>query len=266
MKIDEYVKPKSAAEAYALLNGNENAAVVGGGAWLRLSRRPIELAVDLYDAGLDFVRRSGDRLELGAMVSYRRIETDPEVNGFADALLKHSVRDIVGVQMRNIFTVGGTVAGRYGFSHLNCALLALGAEIVFHEHGPMSLDAYLSGEGPKRDIITHIVIDTADVRSAFQAARRVHNDFAMLAVAAARRGDNVRLAVGARPGRARLAESAMAHLASALSDGDAGAMAVRAAELAAEELDFGDDQRASADYRRQICPTLVSRALQEVLS
>jgi CO/xanthine dehydrogenase FAD-binding subunit len=32
------------------------------------------------------------------------------------------------------------------------------------------------------------------------------------------------------------------------------------------ELDFGDDQRASAEYRRMICPVLVERALKEVLS
>ena len=266
MRIGKYAKPESAAEAYALLAGNENAAIIGGGAWLRLSRRPIDLAVDLYDAGLDFVRRDGDILQLGAMVSYRRLETDPDVNGFADGMVRRTVRDIVGVQMRNIFTVGGTVAGRYGFSHLNCALLALGAEVVFHDHGPVPMDAFLGGEGPKRDIVTHVAIDTSDVRGAFQAANRTRNTFAMLAVAAARRGDDVRLAVGARPGPARLAEDAMVHIESAIATGDAADAPDRAGEIAAGELDFGDDQRASADYRRQVCPTLVSRALQEVLS
>jgi CO/xanthine dehydrogenase FAD-binding subunit len=39
---------------------------------------------------------------------------------------------------------------------------------------------------------------------------------------------------------------------------------IKAAQTAAQELDFEDDLRASADYRRQICPVLVRRAIEEV--
>jgi CO/xanthine dehydrogenase FAD-binding subunit len=39
-----------------------------------------------------------------------------------------------------------------------------------------------------------------------------------------------------------------------------------AGEAAAAELDFGDDLRASADYRRRVCGALVTRALEEVLA
>jgi CO/xanthine dehydrogenase FAD-binding subunit len=266
MIIEKYAKPRSVEEAWALLNGNEKAAIVGGGAWLRLSGRKLELAVDLFETGLDYIRRTGDRLEIGAMATYRQVETDPHILATSDGLIAKSVRDIVGVQMRNIFTVGGTVVGRYGFSHLNCALLALGADVEFHNGGRLSFADYLDGEGPRRDILTRVVVDGSQARGSFQAVQRYRNDFALLAVAAVRRDDGIRLAVGARPGRARLAEAAMAHLADSPSDGDWNAVAVRAGELATMELNFGDDHRASAEYRRIVCPILVERALKEVLS
>lgn len=266
MIIEKYAKPRSVDEAWTLLNGNKKAAVVGGGAWLHLSGRRLELAVDLYETGLDFIRRKGTRLEIGAMATYRQVETDPHILAICDGLIAKSIRDISGVQMRNIFTVGGTVVGRYGFSHLNCALLALGAEVEFHNGGRVSFTDYLGGQGPRRDILTRVVVDNSNARGSFQTIQRCRNDFALLAVAAVRRDDGIRLAVGARPGRARLAKTAMAHLADSPSDGDWKAAAARAGELATAELDFGDDIRASAEYRRMICPVLVERALKEVLS
>ena len=266
MIIEKYAKPRSVDEAWALLNRNEKAAIVGGGAWLRLSGRKVELAVDLFETGLDYIRRTGDRLEIGAMATYRQLETDPHILATSDGLIAKSVRNIVGVQMRNIFTVGGTVVGRYGFSHLNCALLALDADVEFHNGGRLSFSDYLDGEGPRRDILTRVVVDSSHAHGSFQAVQRYRNDFALLAVAAVWRDDGVRLAVGARPGKARLAEAAMAYLADSASDGDWEAVAARAGELATTELDFGDDQRASAEYRRMVCPILVERALKEVLS
>ena len=42
--------------------------------------------------------------------------------------------------------------------------------------------------------------------------------------------------------------------------------ALQVGVMAAEELTFRDDQRASAEYRKMICPALVARAVEEVLS
>jgi len=266
MNIEEYVKPRSVDEAWSLLSGNDEAAIIGGGAWLHRGRRKLALAIDLFETGLDYIRWQDDELEIGAMTTYRQLETTPEVLEFCSGLVARSVRDIVGVQMRNIFTVGGTVAGRFGFSHLNCALLALGAQVEFHQAGRISLADHLAGEGPRQDILTKVVVDKTAVRGSFQAVHQSRNDFAALAVAAVRNTEQTVIAVGARPGRARLAAAAMAHLADSAAGADGSALAVQAGELAATELDFGDDQRASAEYRRLVCPALVERALKEVLS
>ncbi len=265
MNIGKYVKPSSVEEAWALLKGNEGAAIIGGGAWLRRGGRKLELAIDLFETGLDTIRTEDGRLEIGAMATYRQLETAPDILDFCDGLIARSVRDIVGVQMRNIFTVGGTVAGRFGFSHLNCALLALEAQVEFHEAGLIPLEDHLDGKGPRQDILTKVVVDGSAARGSFQAVHQSRNDFATLAVAVVRNVDRTTIAVGARPGQARLAESAMAHLVGSIPDGKEEILTARAGELAAEEINFGDDQRASAEYRRMICPVLVERALKEVL-
>jgi len=253
MAVRTYLKPASLSEAAALLAEHERAVIVGGGAYLRLGARSFDVAVDLFDAGLDYVRETDDGLELGAMATYRMLETDPAVRAYADGLLAQSVARIVGVQMRNIVTVGGTVFGRYAFSNLTTALLALGADVTLHHAGRMTLETFLARKPAAGDILASVTLPAEGGRAAWQELTRTCNDFAVLNVAAVRRDDGLRIAVGARPGMARLCP-------------EAAAAPARAGETAAAELDFGDDVRASADYRRAICRVLVARAVEEVLS
>jgi len=293
MRIERYEKPRSAAEAHALLARERGAVVIGGGAFLRLGRRRIGCAVDLYEAGLDFVREDGEALLIGAMATYRRLETDPLARAAAGGLLAASVRGVAGVQLRNIVTVGGTVAGRYGFSNLLTALLALDARVVLHEAGETPLAGFLARRRDPLDLITGVVVPRRDVATAFRCVQKTRADYALLNVAACRGAGGFRVAVGARPGPARLAAGAMAHLDAAfggatggdaagggdapgggtISGDDAGgrsggaaraAALDEAARLAAGELSFGGDVRASAWYRRRVCAPLVRRALAEV--
>jgi CO/xanthine dehydrogenase FAD-binding subunit len=258
MTVRTYLKPASVDEAAALLAEHENAVIVGGGAYLRLGGRNFEVAVDLFDAGLDYVRESEAGLELGAMATYRMLETDPAIRAYADGVLVRAVERIVGVQMRNLVTVGGTIFGRFAFSNLATALLALDAEVVLHRAGRLSLADFLGGKPARGDILVSVVLPADGGRAAWQELTRTRNDFAVLNVAAVRRGDDLRIAVGARPGVACLCPQAAAV---ALAEG-----AARAGEAAAAELEYGEDVRASADYRRAICPVLVARAVEEVLS
>ena len=258
MAVRIYLRPRSSAEALALVERDERAALIGGGAYLRLSSRGYETAVDLCDAGLDQVRVEDGALRLGAMVTYRRLETDVVVRDCCGGLLGRCVQNIVGVQVRNIVTVGGTVAGRYAFANLTTALLALGADVVLERGGRKPLEHYLADKATARDVLVEVVVPTTAARCAWRDLTRVRTDFAVLNVAAVGGGGEVRVAVGARPGAPRLARGAM----QAAAAGDARG----AGEAAAAELDFGDDLRASADYRRRACAALVTRAVEEVLA
>jgi len=259
MTVRTYLKPASLDEAAALLAEHADAAIIGGGAYLRLAGRRFEVAVDLFDAGLDYVRATDEGLEIGAMATYRMLETEPALRGYADGMLARSVERIVGVQMRNLVTMGGTVYGRYAFSNLTTALLALGADVTLHQAGRMPLADFLDTKPGRGDILASVILPADPGRAAWQELTRTHNDFAVLNVAAVRRDGATRSAVGARPGVARLCSGAMAAV-------DGGGDPSRAGEAAAAELEFGDDVRASSDYRRTLCRVLVMRAVEEVLS
>lgn len=263
MSVKEYVKPRSVGEALDLLASREGAVVLGGGAYLRLADRPVELAIDLCDVGLDYIREGEGGLEIGAMTTYRRLETSEELRGVCGGMIGRSVAEIAGVQLRNVVTVGGTVYRSYAFSNLVTALLAAGADVELGRAGRMPLAEYLDRPRDPRDILAAVVLPRPGGRGAYADITNSRNDFAILNAAVAAFGDEIRIAVGARPGVARLATDAAAWLAANPGAADA---AGQAGEIAAAELDFGDNLRASAEYRRRVCPALVRRAIEEALS
>lgn len=261
MEISTYVRPHSLEEAYSLL-ADKKAFLIGGGAWSRMNSRKVDLAVDLSSLDLRFIKRNGTTIEIGAMATARDLETSSELKEAFGGLFQKTVAHIVGVQMRNIITVGGTVGGKFGFSDLNTVLLALAARVVLYKQGEVDFETYLTqrSEGPA--LIEKVILDTENVSGAYEAVRISRTDFSILNSCAVRTKDSWRVAVGARPGAARLSVKAAEILGSEKSP-DAEA-AKKAGEAAAEELDFSSDLRGTKEYRTSVCRSLVKRAIQEV--
>jgi CO/xanthine dehydrogenase FAD-binding subunit len=137
--------------------------------------------------------------------------------------------------------------GRYQFSDVLTALLALNAHLEFYKHGHISLEAYLENPFEERDILTKIVVPQAKT-SLFNSTQATYTDFSTVNLAVVKNGD-VRIAIGARP----MVSTVISHADLSLS----------AAELLAN-IDFGSDFKASADYRRTLAETMLSDALKEV--
>jgi len=262
MEISSFVRTKSLDEAYTLIH-EQKAFPIGGGAWSRLNARRIDLAVDLSALGLLYIRRNGDQVEIGAMTTARDIETSEELKAVFGPFFADSVAHIVGVQMKNIVTAGGTVAGRYGFAELNTALLAAEAEVVLYREGPVGFEKFLTNRAHGPALIEKILISAVDFSGGFSSVRTTANDFPILDAAAVNRKGVWKIAVGARPGSARLAPEAAALLGSEKSPKME--KIEKAAEQAAEELSFGNDVRGSAEYRKDVCVSLVRRAIQEAV-
>jgi len=261
LQIDNYVYAESLKEAYDILQTQPGATILGGCGYLRLGGRRIGAAIDLSRLDLDYVRETEQAIEVGAMTSLRTLETNTLANQLCSGLLAKSVANIVGVQLRNGVTVGGTVAGRYPFSDPITALMALEAELVFHHHGKIRLQEFLAGKGLK-DILVKVVIPKDEGQGAYQSVRRSHTDYAILNSAVTRKGHDFKVIVGCRPGRAASAVGAEQFLR---ENGLSRESAQEAGRLAAAELQFGDNPRGSGKYRRAICPVLVQRALMEVM-
>jgi CO/xanthine dehydrogenase FAD-binding subunit len=259
--IEEYVKPWSVAEAYTLLTSGRNTAVVGGGAFMRLASRKISLAVDLSRAGLNFIREREDSVEIGAMTTFRQLEQSLPLQNNWDGLIPRTVRNVGGVQLRNMVTVGGTVYGRYGFSELLTGLMALDVQVVLHKNGTMPLPEFLA-QGNPQDILEKVILVKQDLRGSYQVFRNTGVSLPLLCVAVSRQNGHYKMTVGGRPGVAVLAREAMAFLSGNRKSNVP--IPAQAGEIAAGELNFGSDRKAGADYRRELCKILVKRAVMEV--
>lgn len=259
--IQDYLLPETLEEAYRILNTKRNNAILGGCAFLRMGSKKIGTAIDLSKLNLNLIKEYEETIEIGAMTTFREIETSPILEKYFNGILPESVRNIVGVQLRNIVTIGATVYSRYGFSDLITALLSLDAEIILYKKGRISLEEFLE-EGSEKDILTKIIIPKTDRKAAFQMMRNSKSDYAILNAAVSVEDNDWKVVVGARPQRAKIAKEASDYLAeSKLTMEDI----EHASILAAKELIFGSNMRASKEYREAICKVLVKRAIMEVL-
>jgi len=261
LQIDNFVYASNLAEAHNTLLSTPGSVVLGGCGYLRLGNRKIGTAIDLSKLGLDCIVETDTTIEVGAMTSLRSIETDLLTGNLCNGVLKNSVKDIVGVQLRACVTVGGTVAGRYPFSDLITALLALEARLMFYKHGQILLEDYLESK-PGKDILEKVIIPKDGRLAAFGSIRKTKTDYAVLNVAVSQKAEEYRIIVGSRPGRATNAEAAAEYLN---KHGLDSGTAAEAGRMAASTLKFGTNPRGSAAYRKAICPVLIRRALAEVI-
>ena len=115
LKIKEYVKVESLEQAYEL-NQKKTNCVIGGMLWLKMVTRNVQKAIDLSGLGLDQIEENDEEFSIGAMVTLRQIELHEGLNTWSQGAVKESVTHIVGVQFRNLATVGGSIFGKFGFS------------------------------------------------------------------------------------------------------------------------------------------------------
>lgn len=263
MRIESYIKAESVDEAYRLLSEKPNAVAVAGGAWLKLMPKTVSNAIDLSGIGLDTITETKDDFVIGSMVTLRELELYETFREFCNGIVSKSAGNIMGIAVRNIATVGGTIAGRYGFSDLLPMLMALDAELEFYKGGRISLEEFLNGSGPVKDILTTVYIKKTFGKGWFETLKNTAIDFPILNAAVTASPNGVRICIGARPSKAVMAEKAMKYINDL--DNPTDEDIEKAADIACSELKFSSNQRGSAGYRKELCRTFVKRGLSEVL-
>lgn len=256
-----YLAATSLEEAYNELLKNKKNIVLGGTSYLRMGNVAYNTAIDLSNLSLDYIREEGEYVHIGAMVSFRDLETNEITQKLFDGILDICVRGIIGVQFRTNVKVGATVFSKYGFSDLIPTLLAMNANVVLYNGGEISLEEYLKEEGLRRDILVEIKVPKSG-RGAFQSIRKSKTDYAVTNACVTKGESGLRVAIGVRPGKAVLAYKAMEILNNnELTD----EIIDRACETIGEEISFGDNMRGTGEYRKAVSKTLVKRAIKEVL-
>jgi CO/xanthine dehydrogenase FAD-binding subunit len=272
VEIKEYRRAASLEEAHELLQKSRRNRLLGGCTFLRHSRLSIQTAVDLIDLDLRYIRETDEAVLIGAYTSLRDMETSEilqkEFNGVFTELLKH----FIGVQLRSHITIGAHVYSRFGFSDIIPVLMAMNARVRLYRSGEMPLRDFMKihWQNIKADILTELILPKENRRIGFRMMRTSYNDYSLLCLAVSRNADDWIISAGARPGRAVLAEKAMARLAdpaltSNLSAGDAALLADFAAGIAGE-FEFNTNMRAGGEYRRELCAAFARRIIGELLT
>jgi len=254
----DLVQPETIDDAYKILMAKKNNTVLGGCAFLRLSSSRIGTGVELSKLNLNYIAEEQDYIEIGAMTTFRDIETNAILQEYFNGILPQAVSHIIGVQFRNVVTVGASVYAKYGFSDLITALLALDTEVQLYKGGRMPLVEFL--ERPyEKDLLTKIFIRKNQRRASYHNLRSSASDFPIINVAVSKLETEWLIVAGAMPSRAKIAPKASAELSKENIDIE------RIAALAVEELVFGTNARATAEYRKAICKVLIARGIREVL-
>ena len=253
MKAKSFLRASSLEEAYKLVKESPRNKIVAGGLWLKKGNADVDTLIDLSLLGLDKIEDKKDYVEVGAMVSQRELEKSPLV----PEVIREATKAIMGPAFREIATVGGSVYGKYGFSDIITVLLAHHVELVFYPEAVITLDEYVKKPGFYDGILTNIRIFKDKNKAYFKKVEITALDYPILNVAVVK-GKEYKVVVGSRPLVAALCENSMKYL------NEGGKDFAKAAELAVEELKFGDSIATKSAYRKQLALTYVTRALEEV--
>ena len=243
LTIQNYVRAESLEQAYEL-NQKKSARIIGGMLWLKMTHIRVQNAIDLSGLGLDTIEETPDMYRIGCMTTLRSLELHPGLNAFTHGAIRESVCHIVGVQFRNLATVGGSIYGRYGFSDVLTIFQALNASVELFAAGIIPLEEYAK-MAPDRDILVRILV------------RKTKTDFPVLTCAAAQTPKDFTLSIGARPGRAIVIREPHFGSAGTFSEEDVRAFA----NDVSQNITTGSNMRAQAAYRTHLAAVLTRRSL-----
>ena len=256
--IQNYVRPTSIEEAWQL-NQNKKNRILAGMLWTRLEKGSVGTAIDLCDLNLNTIEEDETQFTIGAMATLRDIEIHPGLNEYSNKSIYNAVKDIVGVQFRNMASVGGSIWGRFGFSDVLTVFLAMDTYVELYKGGLVSLSKFVTMK-KDNDILVRLIVKKTKGKLTYCSMRNQRTDFPVFACAVSCIGDEWRVSVGARPGRAVLVRDEKILLGDGINEENA----KRFASYVAEQVPTGSNLRGSDVYRTHLIKVLVERSLNEL--
>ena len=279
----DYLQPKTLKSALILLekHGEDARAIAGGTSLLIMMRQRLllpKVVVSLAEIPkfdrITYSAKNG--LTIGAGARHRDIELSPEIKQHYP-LLHETFHKVAQPRIRNMGTIGGNLAAGDPLTDPGASLIALDAEVVLTSRNGQRVmkldqffvDYYQTALNPA-ELLSEIRVPPPSRAhwAHIKFTPRSIEDFATVGVALTLRMKNG-LCEDIRLGLNSVA-STIVHATKAenvlrgreVTD----ARLQELGEVAATEVDPMDDNRGSAEYKREMVKVLVTRAAREALA
>ncbi len=271
LNVKDYHKPRSIKEAFNIWSEHKNEAVlIAGGTNVALMKSKIpKHLIDLKPLKLDDVKEKGNEIVVGAMISLEDFRKNEIVRQNFGDFFYRAFEDIASPQLRNMITVGGSVAAKVGWSDVTTCLLTTESRLMtFGENGYQNINIIEFNRLPKnrKPIITHIILNKEEFVYGFKRFTKSAFDISLVNVGIAMKVETntvkrSRFVIGSRP-----------HLPERFYDVEEGIenltyddnLPTIARNLVFEHFTGGSNYLASVEYRRHLASVLTERILSEM--
>ena len=282
-ELKEFCRPQSAAELSGVFDTYEDAAlIVAGGTFIHgLEARGllsgVQALVDLRRMGLDTLSNDGRGWHVGATVSFSRLGRISDIDLPAFGALKDALA-CPPPQIRNMATIGGSIAASVPFFDVPAALLALDAVVTANSAGtsrdmPLAevyAGVFVNSLAPG-EYISSVFLPRPAARttSAYLKLETNANDLALVGAAvrmtidASQRISGARVVLGGGLNEIHIRSTAAEVVLNGATVGEA--VFERAAQAIEAEMQPMSDHRCSAEYRAAMGKVYVRRALQRAV-
>jgi len=276
----EYSAPTNLKEALGMLAAENAKALAGGMSLIPAMKLRLSAPEQLVDLGriaeLNYIREDGGTLRIGATTTHYQVESSPLVRSKCP-LLAEGAGHIGDIQVRNMGTIGGSVAHADPAADYPASLLALEAKIVLvsaksQREMPIAeffVDTFTTALEPG-EIVRELVvpIEEQSTGTSYQKMLQPASGFAIVGIAARVRKSGGKIAMArvgvtglsGKPYRAANVEKALEGMAGTPAD------IQKAAAVVADGVDANSDLHASAKYRAHLASIYTGRALTVALS
>lgn len=276
------IVPSTLDEALeALSRYGEDAKILAGGHSL-IPLMKLRLASPRYLIyigklqGLSYIREEAGKIRVGALTTHAAIESS-DLLAKRNPLLSETASKIGDLQVRNMGTIGGSLAHADPAADYPAAMLALDAEIIARSlRGERIIRAMEFFKGPfttdlkSDELLVEVRVPTLEgfFGTAYEKLVFRATDFAIVGVAAwleiDKAGTIARAGVGLTGvgGTAVRARGVEEELIGRPANRD---VIVKASARASENLDPPSDTRASSGYRKAMAVVMTKRALLRAL-
>lgn len=272
----EYSTPATLQEALQLIADGERKVLAGGMSLIPMMKLRLatpEHVVDLGRVpGLNYVSESGGTVRIGATTTHHEIESSPVIRSRVP-LLAEAASHIGDTQVRNMGTMGGSIAHADPAADYPASLLALEAKIRLASAktdrtvaaADFFLDPFTTALQPG-EIVLEVLVPTEETSEGHRYEKVAHpaSGFAVVGVAARIKKSGGRISM-ARIGVTGLGPHAFRAL-EAERMLESGADIAKAAAAVADGQEANTDVYASSDYRRHLARVWAARALAVALS